>query len=192
MALKDVQHIASGALQKGFQPPERYSGKRIPRVYLVNVCERCSHRVWRGHQQGVIWSGLEENPAIREIAADCLCRHALTGARKAINKQDMRAQDGRLHRDAPDHTISPTFPSTGAVLHKSPIARLRQNRNLMHSAARTLRFRRSARQRITGAIVRAAGSQYAAGAQSGHLGLARPEATEDLGIVLAELGSDAA
>jgi predicted dithiol-disulfide oxidoreductase (DUF899 family) len=53
MALKDVQHITSGALQERFQPSKRCSGKRIRRVDLVNVCERCAHPVGRGHQQGI-------------------------------------------------------------------------------------------------------------------------------------------
>src|SRR6516165_10833745 len=48
------------------------------------------------------------------------------------------------------------------------------------------------RQRITRAIVLAAGSQYAAGAQSGHFHLAYAEPAKDLGIVLSELRGDGA
>src|SRR6266436_3706029 len=61
----------------------------------------------------MIWSGLGENPAMREIAADCLCGRALTGTRKAINKQDIQARDGRLHRGARDHTVPQHPPARG-------------------------------------------------------------------------------
>ncbi|WP_461330599.1 hypothetical protein [Bradyrhizobium liaoningense] len=63
MALKDVQHIMTGAFQECFQPFERRSGKRTNRVYLVNVCEGCSHPVGPAHEQGMIWSTLDENLA---------------------------------------------------------------------------------------------------------------------------------
>jgi hypothetical protein len=43
---------------------------------LVNVCERCSHLVWRAHEQGMMWSALDENPDIGDRAADCFCGRA--------------------------------------------------------------------------------------------------------------------
>src|SRR5215471_15917462 len=118
MALKNVQHIMSSALQEGFQLSECCSGKRTRRVYLVNVCERCSHSVSRAHEQGMIWSSLDENPTIGDIAADCLCGRALTGTRKAINKQDLRVRDGRLHSGFPSASahgsVSPPCCTPGA------------------------------------------------------------------------------
>src|SRR5215472_2706598 len=98
MALKNVQHIMSSVLEEGFQPSERRSGKRIRRVYLVNVGERCSHPVGCAYEQGMIWSGFNEHPTVGDRTADCLCGRALAGARQAINKQDLRVRDGRLHR----------------------------------------------------------------------------------------------
>jgi hypothetical protein len=49
-----------------------------------------------------------------------------------------------------DIILFPNIPSTGAVLHRSPIARLRQNRKPMHSDARAERFYRSAGWQVTG------------------------------------------
>jgi len=50
MALKNVQNVMFGALQEGIQPSERCGGKRIRRVRLVNVRERCPHPVGHTYQ----------------------------------------------------------------------------------------------------------------------------------------------
>ena len=58
----------------------------------------------------------EENPAMGKVAAHRLCGHALTGTRKAIDKQDlgMRGgclQGGTLDRINSQHTLTPEFSS---------------------------------------------------------------------------------
>src|SRR6266436_4645546 len=98
-------------------------------------------------------SGLAENPAIREIAADCLCGHALTGTRKAINKQDMRARDGRLHRGARDHTIpqlggSPPYNLSYRSVAAEPQADAFGRPDIAVSSVSATRRQRSARSRF--------------------------------------------
>jgi hypothetical protein len=48
-----------------------------------------------------------------------------------------------------DIILFPNIPQYGAVLHRSPIARLRRNRKPMHSDARAERFYHSAGWQVT-------------------------------------------
>jgi hypothetical protein len=68
--------------------------------------------------------------------------------RPSINKICGRGMDVCI--EVLDIILFPNIPQHGAVLHRSAIARLRQNRKPMHSDARAERFYRSAGWQVTG------------------------------------------
>src|SRR5215470_17834356 len=61
---------------------------------FMDVGEGRSHVVWRAHEQRMVGSRFEVDPASRKIVANVLRGRALARTRKAIDEQHLRACHG--------------------------------------------------------------------------------------------------